>query len=145
MAVTTTIYNSDGTTTVVHNRSGKTIQTVTPTGSTAATAAQISHHSQHDIVFVPPQLETEGVGPGGIVPSSINTGVMLPADAEIGDVVEVYALPTSSPPVTDPVTVYAQPTTYLPSGNTLNGGSASSGVGIGKFLKVSATNWINPY
>jgi hypothetical protein len=115
--------------------------------ATAAGAAPIVSAAQTTIVLVT-SISVQGTGfantgstinLGGIVQS----GISLPADAEIGDVVEVYAVATASPSDNGGVNIWA------PVGENLNGnlngffgisGQPQNGGGTA-FRKIDASNW----
>lgn len=73
----TTIINPAGSPTIVYNKSGTTIVSVTANGETQADATSIPRLSGVTVANV-------------TLPDSSNLSVKLPSDAEIGDVVEVY-------------------------------------------------------
>lgn len=73
----TTVTTPGGTPTVIYNREGATIDSITAAGSTQGTATAITRYSALTIVVV----DNNG---------SSSNGCIMPSDAEIGDVVEVH-------------------------------------------------------
>lgn len=71
----TTIVDPSGTPTVIYNRFGTTIDLITATGTNQSTAAQIVRYSGWTIV---------------LITTSAGAGVKLPANAEVGDLVELH-------------------------------------------------------
>lgn len=77
-----TITDPSGTPSVVYNQDGTTISTLTASGTTQATAAAITRYSGRTIVIV--------------TAASSQQGVILPSDADVGDIIEVYPSKTST-------------------------------------------------
>lgn len=77
----TTIVDPAGTATVIYNRSGVTIDGITSAGRTQGAATQIVRYSGWSVVLVT----------AGVVDAFSNAGgVILPEDAEVGDLVELH-------------------------------------------------------
>lgn len=109
-----TIIDPDGTPVVIYNREDVTVASITAAPSTPTA---IPHHSRYTIVRV-------GLPTG-------NWGVQLPADAEVGDVVELYAQANNTLVV------------YPDSGSQINfqGVDTSLTIRCGIFRKVADNNW----
>jgi hypothetical protein len=75
----TTVVDPSGTATAIFNRSGVAIVTVAGSGTSQMTATPIPHHCGYTIAIV----EAEDT-------PSVEQAVLLPAGADIGDVVEVH-------------------------------------------------------
>lgn len=111
------IIDPNGTPQPVYTRGGVTIQTVIATGTTFGGAAQIVAPSGYSVVIADCTDNTD-------------TGVILPDDAQVGDVVEVY-----------PVDYFAK--VYAPDGEGI---AENDFVQVGdnegvRLRKVSATLW----
>lgn len=117
-----TILNPSTTPAPVYNREGRTIETVTAAGNSAANATPIVQYAQTTIIKV---LQ----GPTG------SAGVLLPAGSDEGSVVEMYA----------DIGNTLQTHVFPASGETLIIQSASVPSNIiqdfMRFRKVSATEW----
>jgi hypothetical protein len=115
----TTIIDPNGTPAPVYTRSGTTIQDVIAAGNDLSTATPIVAVSGCSVVLVATvAFEFEGV--------------ILPDDAQIGDVVEVYNVSGRS------IRVYA------PTGETIHSGASmgiSPGGGGSLFRKTTASVW----
>jgi hypothetical protein len=114
-----TVTDPAGTPTVVYNRDGTTIANIIPIAGPSA-PAPIIRHSGWTVV-----LAHSTVG---------NYGISLPADAEIGDLVEVIYDPPDNT-----VAIYAD------SGSTLDGNDSSTALILkrGLFRKVAASTWFS--
>ena len=87
-----TILDPGGTVTVVYNKSGTVIVDLAAAGTDQSTAASIPYYAGHTVAVVTPQ-ENE-------------FSVLLPAGADVGDVVEIYSTRIDLPGV--PVRVFPQ-------------------------------------
>lgn len=121
----TTTVDPFGTPSVTYNRSGVSIVSVAANGNTQATATEIPAASGHTVAIIT-----------GITDNQ-HLGVLLPSDAEIGDVVEIYI---------DPSTTGNSTTVYPPSGESIGKATADLSFGVSGnagalFRKVSPTNW----
>lgn len=121
----TTVVDPGGAPIPVYNRSGMTIDTITPTGVTQGTAAPIATYASHTVL-----VAFSAMG-GGLA-------VLLPSAAEIGDVVEIHGQANQTFDV------------YPESGAAIDNGSANtpvSGLPAGytpyhiMLRKVTTTNW----
>lgn len=74
-----TVLNPAGTPTIVYNRDGTTIESVTAAGTDQGSAASIPRSSGWTVVMVS-------------IPDSSDQCVVLPSTAEIGDVFEIYRI-----------------------------------------------------
>ena|ERR1700761_1397383 len=81
----TTITDPAGSRSVTYNREGTTISSISGNGTAQGSATPIVRYSQKSIVVA--------LSSGS---PTVNDAVMLPPDAEIGDVVEVYPDPAST-------------------------------------------------
>lgn len=85
----------------MYSRSGVTLDAISPSGTTQATAAPVTANSGHAVLVAGGSL-------GGL-------GVLLPSTAEVGDVVEIYGAIDSFT-----FDVYPEP------GATINGGAVDA-------------------
>lgn len=117
-----TVVDPNGTPAPVYTRSGVTLQTIAGNGSTLGSATPIVALSGHTIVIV----ETTN--------SPLDEAVVLPDDAQIGDLVEVYSKEDGGPGAL----------VFPPSGEDIGQPAskrASQGGSGCLFRKVSATQW----
>lgn len=116
----TTVLTPAGTPTVIYNRSGLTIDSITATGTVMASAAAIVRYTGHTVVLVS-------------TPDSSNVGVVLPDDAEVGDVVEVHNIA----PISQGMSV------FVPSGQYMNDDLNGSRIHIvwGLYRLTAAGSW----
>ena len=120
----TTVFDPAGSPVITYNRDGVTVQNmVGGTADTFAAAVAIVRYSQVTIVVVSSPNSTE------------DPSVLLPSNAEIGDVVEVYG------DYTTPLG-RVQPTTWAQTGDTImrRSGAGISAAGA-RFTRVSSTDW----
>lgn len=116
----TTIVDPSGTPSVIYNRSGTTVVDLVGNGSTQGGATSIPRSSGVTIALVD---ATAG-----------NTSVVLPDDAQIGDVVEVYSLNDFNSSAAD---------VFPPSGERINQLAQDLSIGVygAIFRKLTATRW----
>lgn len=117
-----TIVNPSGTPTIIYNRSGTTIVTVTPTGNNSqAGAAAIPRSSGRTVALC--------------APSAGQNSVIMPSDAEVGDIVEVYTTSNATN-----LNVFPQ------SGGSLGLAGANASIPLqdsGRFLRyIGSSNWV---
>jgi hypothetical protein len=117
----TTIIDPHGTPEPVYTRSGTTIQTIAGNGTTLGAATPIIGLSGYSVVIVE------------ATSSPANQAVVLPDDAQIGDVVEVYSATGGAAAIVFPPT---GETIGQPASLTLQPG----GTGI-LLRKIAATAW----
>jgi hypothetical protein len=121
----TTIVSPSSTPVPVYVSEGRTIESLTASGNSAANATPIVRYAQTTIVMV-----TSG---------GLSTGVVVPTTAEIGDEIEVLADEANSFGVVG----------YMASGDTIDNaqttfGGVSAG-GVYAIRKVSASAWRTIY
>lgn len=119
------IYQPSGTPTIIYGASDTTIDVITAGASRFADCTvYIIRYSAYTVVGVTQVVDAYGSG-----------GVILPSDAQIGDVIELY----NTEPTAGPV---GNINTWAASGETINGL-----IGIGEPIhrmiirKTSPTNW----
>jgi hypothetical protein len=132
----TTVVSPNSSPAPVYNRSGTTLVTVVagvatpPNQPSVSFGVSIPSYSGHTVALL--------TVPSGWTNTSGQLVVILPSGVDIGDIVEVYAIPSAPGQNTSFVLFSA-------SGETLNSGiSDSDGIDPenGKiYRKVSATNW----
>lgn len=116
----TTIVDPSGTPSVVYNKSGTTVVAVTAHGTDQTGAASIPRLSGVTVAVLS-------------IPDDSNYAVKLPGDAEIGDVVEVYASSNFN--------VFADVgSTILGISSTAEVGPETAGMGF-RFRKVGSSSW----
>lgn len=114
-----TVSDPGGTPVVVYNNDGTTIDTIIAAGTNAGTATVIARYSTRTVVMV----NSGGIG---------NEGVRLPANAQVGDTVEIYWLTNSGP------TGF----TYVDAGSSINETPAASlGTVRAIYRKTTSTDW----
>lgn len=129
-----TILDPGGTPTPTYNRAGTTIQTITAGASPGNSGSgygnvgtPIVRYSERTVITIPT---------AGFSGSTWNENVTLPSDAEIGDVVEVYAQPGSIfifPAIGDSIRGF-------PASNGTNSASGLSAFNA-ILRKTAASNW----
>lgn len=119
----TVIVNPSGSPTVVYSESGTTIDSITSAGTTQGTATPIVRYSEWTVVVV---ANGAGFGVSG-------SGCVLPANAQIGDVVETHF------PGPGGATAWLYPS----SGFTIDGGPANNPIGLANACVrlVNSTDW----
>jgi len=117
----TTVVDPSGSPTIIFNRGGATISSIEAAqpGADASAATEIPRYSEVTVALVS-------------APTSTSRWVRLPADAEIGDTVEVHYVRDNGS-VSDLVV-------FAPDGETI-GVSNSRTAADGTFRKTSATGW----
>lgn len=118
-----TVVNPGASETTIYNRSGTTIVSVTGGEAGVGQGTSIPRQSEVTCALVT-------FGAGGL------NGVLLPSDAEIGDVVEVYNLSAASPSTV----VIVQPDASS-SWWASWGGVAIEATFCSVFRKIAATQW----
>lgn len=122
-----TIIDPLGTPVVVYNKSGTALIEVSANGFSPATATPIPYVCGHQIVMVTTLPPDE---------NGANHSVVLPVDAVIGDVVEVFQAVLGETPA---------PIVWVPDGESINltvNGSVLVTVANGiRFIKTGASSW----
>lgn len=123
-----TVVDPSGSPTIVYNRDGVTISSLTGgVSGSSSDAVAIVRYSQSTVVLV--QTPNSNASPA----------LSLPSDAEVGDVVEVYGLYNAA------TTGRVTPNVYPNSGETVNFKFTSTdGIAytFARFRKVAATEWV---
>lgn len=112
-----TVLSPSSSPSVFYNGSGVTIDNITAAGSTQADATAIVRFSGCTVLM--------------LYSDDTSKGIKLPADANVGDLVEIHAIGYSAK-------------TYPPSGESISGYAADApypGLNDVIYRKVSATNW----
>jgi len=112
----TTVVDPVGTPTIIYNRGGTTMQSVTATGTIKANYLQLQSYSEMSVFLV--------------TTAQSEYGVLLPANSDVGDVVEIYRVAGS-----DSFHAFAN------GSDTINGSSSEINGTASHFLKVSSTDW----
>lgn len=113
-----TVSDPSGTPVPVYSRSGTTIATLAASGTTQGAAAVISRFAGETVV-----VASVSVG---------NTAVLLPASAEVGDIVEVY----SDDPNIGILIFCPGSETFVFGGNSVSSGSLGN-----RLRKVTSSTW----
>ncbi len=129
-----------GTPTPVYNRSGVTVVTVAagppvdPSVGNSTDAPEIPHLSGHTIAIVT-------TNPGHLVDNRTQQPILLPSNAEVGDVVEVYQ--DGGPDGRFSLALYAPVGSSLGPGFSVNNGTSAFNITVTNIIcrKVNATTW----
>lgn len=120
------IHTPSGTPSVQYEDTDTTIDSIVTAGSTYADATPIVRYSKLTIVFV----TSTGYDP---ITQRDSTGISLPLDSKVGDIVEVYPEPGSSPQ--GAWTIYAD-TGFIQSGTRNRFRKVTSGINQASWVRI---------